>query len=141
QIRAEVKNLFAALLAFRDSQANNNRTAIINQARTYIDRHFSDANLSLNEVAAQVNFSPNHFSAVFSEETGGTFRDYLTGARLEQARKLLRSTRLKCSEVAFQCGYNDPHYFSMIFRKNTGQTPQQFRHEARLKTQKGSQAA
>ena len=81
----------------------------------------------MNEVAEQVNFSPNHFSTVFSDETGETFRNYLTRVRIEQAKKLLRSTKLMCSEVAMECGYNDPHYFSITFRKNTGLTPQQFR--------------
>ena len=73
-------------LAFRDSQANHDRAAIIHRPGPISTRHFSDPNLSLNEVAAQVNFSPNHFSAVFSDETGDTFRDYLTRTRLEQAK-------------------------------------------------------
>jgi two-component system, response regulator YesN len=127
QLKAETSSLFNMALNFRDSQAESDRAALIHQAKMYIASHFSDAGISLNEVATQVNFSPNHFSAVFSEETGGTFRDYLTQTRVEQAKKLLRMTRLKCSEVAFQCGYNDPHYFSFIFRKNSGLTPQQYR--------------
>lgn len=131
QIRAEIEKVFAAALAFRDEQARNDRAAIVQQARAYIDAHFTDPGLSLNEVAAQVNFSPNHFSAVFREATGVTFRDYLTRARLEQAKKLLRSTRLKIAEVAYQCGYNDPHYFSIIFRKNIRATPQQYRAASR----------
>jgi two-component system response regulator YesN len=131
QVREQIERLFLAALAFRDSLADNDRAGIIAQAKTYIANHFADSNLSLNEVAAQVNFSPNHFSAVFSAETGETFRDTLTHIRIEQAKKLLRTTHLKCSEVAFQCGYNDAHYFSVIFRKNCGMTPQQFRISAR----------
>jgi two-component system response regulator YesN len=127
QIRAETRRLFTEALVYRDSQVGNDRSTIIRRARQYIDEHFSDSDLSLNEIAAEVGFSPNHFSAVFSAETGGTFRDYLTRTRIEHAKKLLSSSRLKCSEVAFQCGYNDPHYFSVIFRKNDGMTPQQFR--------------
>lgn len=131
QVRAETRSLFAISAAYRDSQTNHDRASVVLQAKSYIASHFSDSNLSLNEVAAQVNFSPNHFSAVFSSETGGTFRDYLTQTRINQAKKLLRTTKMKCSEVGYQCGYNDSHYFSMIFRKNTGLTPQQFRDESR----------
>ena len=127
QVRAELRPLFLAALAFRDNQAGSDRAALLQKAKEYIETHFSDPGLSLNEVAAQVNFSPNHFSAVFSQETGGTFRDYLTHTRIEQAQKLLRATHLKVVKVAFQCGYNDPHYFSVIFRKVTGLSPQQFR--------------
>ncbi len=133
QMRSELRNLFEAALLFRDSQAGSDRATLIQKAKDYIDTHFSDSNLSLNEVAVQANFSPNHFSAVFSAETGGTFRDYLTHARIEQARKLLRTTRLKVSEVAYQCGYNDPHYFSATFRKITAKSPQQFRDEGRAR--------
>lgn len=128
QVRDELGRLFVTALAFRDQQAGSNRATIIHQARTYIDAHLGDSKLSLNEVAAQVNFSPNHFSMVFSSETGETFRDYLTRSRIEQAKKLLRSTRLKCAEVAYRCGYNDPHYFSVIFRKHTNLTPHQYRN-------------
>ncbi len=131
RVRAELGQVFAAALAYRDNQAGSDRASLIQKAKDYIDGRFSDSKLSLNEVAAQVNFSPNHFSAVFREETGGTFRDYLTQTRIAQAQKLLRATRLKISEVAYQCGYNDPHYFSVIFRKSTGQRPQQYRSAAR----------
>jgi two-component system response regulator YesN len=137
QIRAETRKPLIAALAFRDLQVNNDRATIINQAKTYINNHFSDSNLSLNEVAVQVNFSPNHFSAVFTNETGENFRDYLARARVEQAKKLLRSTSLKCAEVALRCGYNDPHYFSIIFRKSTGVPPQQFRILAKNRRQGG----
>jgi two-component system, response regulator YesN len=126
-IRSEIRKMLSLALRLRDSQAGNDRKSIIQKAKSYIDSHFSDSHLSLNEVAAQVNFSPNHFSAVFSEVTGINFRDYLVDTRISHAKRLLQTTRLKCSEVAYQCGYNDPHYFSIIFRKISGQTPQQFR--------------
>jgi two-component system, response regulator YesN len=127
EIKSQTRNIFLRVISFRDQQTNNGREMIIHQARAYIDKNYGNAELSLNEVATQVNFSPNHFSAVFSEETGETFKDYLTRIRIEEAKKLLRTTGHKISEVAVQCGYNDPHYFSQIFRKGTGLTPQQFR--------------
>ncbi len=128
QIRAETQRIFTSVLTFRDAQTHSQqRVALIHQARAYIDHHYARPDLSLNDVAAQVNLSPNHFSTVFSHETGETFKDYLTRVRLDRAKELLRTTSLKSFEVAEQCGYNDPHYFSHIFRKHTGQTPQQFR--------------
>jgi len=131
QMRAGTRKIFATAIAYRDSQVNNNRTNVVHQARAYIDLHFRDSELSLNQVADQVNFSPNHFSAVFSAETGETFKDYLIRARIEHAKNLLLTTRMKCADVALECGYNDPHYFSINFRKNVGLTPQQFRNAPR----------
>ena len=127
EIRAETKQLFKTALDFRNNQVNNDRTLIVKEAKNYIHAHYTDPNLSLNEVAGQVSFSPNHFSAMFSDEAGETFRDYLAKTRVTQAKRLLRTTGLKISEIAIQSGYNDPHYFSIIFRKHTGLSPQQFR--------------
>lgn len=131
QFKAEVRKIIEAGLAFRDSLAKTDRATIVQTAKSFIAGHFSDPNLSLPEVAARVNFSPNHFSVVFSEETGSTFKDYLTNLRIDQAKKLLRLSNSKCSEVAYQVGYNDSHYFSMLFRKKTGLTPQQYRNSSK----------
>jgi two-component system response regulator YesN len=129
QMREETRRIFARALAFRDSQVRHQRALIVHQAKAYIDTHFINPDLSLSKVAAHVNLSPSHFSAVFSRETGQTFKEYLTRLRIERAKELLRTTNLKSFEVAYQSGYNDPHYFSYIFRKNTGLSPQQFRSQ------------
>ena len=91
----------------------------------------ANPDLSLNNVAAQVNFSPSHFSAVFSRETGETFTECLINIRMEKARELLRTTTLKSFEIASQIGYNDPHYFSYVFKKHTGLSPRKFRWQTR----------
>ncbi|MAU01578.1 MAG: hypothetical protein CL608_30945 [Anaerolineaceae bacterium] len=127
QMREAVRSIFSAVLTFRNDQAQYEKNKLIFQAKEFIDTHFSDPSLLLNEVAATVNLSPSHFSVVFGRETGESFKDYLTRVRIERAKELLRTTNMKCSEVAFQSGYNDPHYFSYVFRKNTGLPPQQFR--------------
>jgi two-component system response regulator YesN len=131
QIKDEIQRLLTSAMTFRDRLAESGRSAIIQQAKSYIADHFSEADLSLNQVAEQVSFSPNHFSAIFRSETGLTFRDYLANTRIEQAKKLLVNSSMKCSEIAYHCGYNDPHYFSLLFRRSCGQTPQQFRNTNR----------
>jgi two-component system response regulator YesN len=68
QLREETRRVFAGALAFRDNQAQNQYGTIIHQARKYIERHYADPDLSLNEVAAHVNLSPSHFSTVFSHK-------------------------------------------------------------------------
>ena len=126
-IKAELDGIFSEALAFRDSRVGNERALIVQRAQDYIDRHFGDADLSLPEVAGQVNLSPGHLSTVFSQEAGETFRDYLSRVRIERAKQLLRTTNQTCAAIAYQCGYNDPHYFSSFFKKQTGLTPQEFR--------------
>jgi two-component system response regulator YesN len=127
QLREETRQVFASALAFRDSQTQNQYKTLINQAKKYIEAHYTDPNLSLNDVANQVNFSPSHFSVVFSREMGMTFKDYLINIRMEKAKELLRTTPLKSFEISSQIGYNDPHYFSYVFKKHTNLSPKQFR--------------
>jgi two-component system response regulator YesN len=99
----------------------------VEKSREYIAERYSDASISLNSVAEHVGLSPNHFSAIFSQETGETFIERLTAARLAKARELLRDTRARASEIAYMVGYNDPHYFSYVFRKNVGLSPSDYR--------------
>jgi two-component system, response regulator YesN len=132
QLREETRRVFAGALAFRDGQAQNQYRVMIHQARKYIERHYANPDLSLNDVAAQVNLSPSHFSVVFSHETGETFTEYLTNIRIEKAKELLRTTPLKSFEISFQIGYNDPHYFSYVFKKHTSLSPRKFRLQTKV---------
>ena len=127
QLRERARNLLAAALAFRDSRVIHQYAGVIKRAQEYIERHYTDADLSLNEVAAQVGLSSSHFSTVFSHQTGQTFKEYLTEIRIKKAKELLRTTPMKAFEICYQVGYNDPHYFSHVFHKNTGLTPIEFR--------------
>ena len=100
---------------------------MLQQAKDYIEHHYTDPNMSLNEVAARVSHSPSHFSTLFSQETGQTFKAYLTQLRIKRAKELLRTTTLKSTEISYQVGYNDAHYFSYVFRKTTELSPKEFR--------------
>ncbi len=130
QMKAKLKGVFTKVLDFRNGHVNRERTSLLRQAKTYIDEHFSDPNLQMSQVAETVSLSASHFSSVFSQEMGVTFRDYVGMVRINKAKELLRTTNLKCSEVAYQSGYNDPHYFSYVFKKKTGRSPKDFRQEA-----------
>jgi two-component system response regulator YesN len=130
QMNKELKSLIERALNFRNRQTNHERTILIQEAKAFIEENFSNPDLHMNGVAAKFNLSSSHFSTVFSQEVGETFRDYLNTLRIDRARELLRTTNLKCSEIAYQCGYNDSHYFSTVFKKKTGFSPQQFRGQS-----------
>ncbi len=127
QLREQVYKILSSALTFRDCQCNSQYRDLIHQAKQYLECHYVNSELSLNEVASQVNLSASHFSMVFSQETGQTFKEYLTELRINKARELLRMTTLRSAEIAYQVGYNDPHYFSSVFKKNTGFSPLEFR--------------
>lgn len=129
EIHAQTRDIVCGAIAFRDSQTTNQYASMIRQAKEYISQQYIEPDLSLNRVAACVNLSPCHFSAVFSQETGTTFKEYLTEIRIQRAKELLRTTALHSSEISDQIGYNDPHYFSYVFRKSTNCSPKEFRSQ------------
>jgi len=129
QLREQVRKIVTTALAYRDGQPKGQYKGLIRQANEFIEQHYADPDLSLNEVAALVNLSASYFSVVFSQETGHTFKEYLTGIRISKAKELLRMTGLRSADIAYQVGYNDPHYFSSVFKKHTGLSPIEFRSQ------------
>ena len=114
-------------ISYRDSQIHSKHHLRIREAKRFIDNEYLRQDLSLYNVASHVNVSPNHFSTIFSQKTGETFIEYLTSVRIAKAKQLLQNNKMKCSDIAFEVGYSDPHYFSFIFKKNTGVSPRVFR--------------
>jgi two-component system response regulator YesN len=123
----KIKTLFDAVIDFRDSQQGGKYNTMILKAKDYIDRHYMDEDISLHAVASHVNFSQNHFSTIFSQETNGSFIEYLTKVRIGKAKELLINSHLKSADIAYDVGFSDPHYFSFIFKKHTGISPREFR--------------
>ena len=100
---------------------------VIDKAKVYIQAHYQK-DISLDDVSREVNISPYYFSKLFKEETGQNFIEYLTQIRMEHAKQLMeKDTELSMKEVCIACGYQDPNYFSRIFKKNMGQTPTEYK--------------
>ena len=114
-------------IELRDSESKRQQRDLLIQAIEFIDEHYPDESISLDKVAREVNISPNYFSAMFSQEVGQTFVEYLTGKRIGEAKRMLRQTDKRSSEIAFAVGYKDPHYFSFVFKKVSGCTPSEYR--------------
>lgn len=122
-----IVKIVAKALELRDKTASNRYSDVVDEVMNYIENNYADEDLSLNLLASHVNFSPNHLSMVFSQQTGQTFIKYLTDYRMNKAKELLRCTNKKSSVVSMEVGYKDPHYFSYLFKKTQGMTPTQYR--------------
>lgn len=120
-------NMLRRAIALRDEKSGNKNRSILESAITYINGHYMDENMSLNTAAQVANISANHFSALFSQNVGQTFIEYLTSIRMEHAKELLRCTGKRSSEIAGEVGYKDAHYFSYLFKKTQGMTPSDYR--------------
>ena len=120
-------DILRSAVMLRKENTQGRYADVVNEVISYIDEHYSDEELSLNTLAAHVNFSPNHLSAVFRQQTGNTFIKYLTDYRLDKAKELLLATSKKSNEIGAMVGYKDPHYFSYLFKKTLGMTTTQYR--------------
>ena len=122
-----MKNLLRAACELRGGVRNSRHSEIVDKVIRYVEEHYQDEELSLNQVADHVSFSANNLSTVFHQEYGQSFVKYLTDFRMNKAKKLLREKGMRSSDVCYEVGYKDPHYFSSIFKKTQGMTPTQYR--------------
>jgi two-component system response regulator YesN len=100
------------------------------KAIEYVHAHYAGG-IQLGDAADAAQVSPAYLSRLFSEHCKTTFIDYVTELRIENAEKLLRESKMNIKEVAFASGYQDPNYFSKIFRKFTGLSPMAYAGEAK----------
>ena len=119
--------LLGRALELRDAVLHSRYHDAVIRATRYIDRHYTDPGLTLNETAGHAQVSASYLSALFRHELNTTFVEYLTEKRLEQAKALLRDTRMYSGEIARAVGYNSSHYFSALFQKTQHCTPSAYR--------------
>jgi two-component system response regulator YesN len=100
----------------------------IEKAMLYLSQHYTE-NLSFEETAKSVNVSSAYLSRLFSKETGFSFIDHLNRIRVIHAQELLTNGKFYVSEVAYKVGFNNPKYFSQVFRKYIGYTPIGYRNQ------------
>ena len=83
-------------------------------------------NISLNDISKLVGVSVQYFSKLFKEEMGCNYVDWLNTLRIKRAKELINTSHLSIKEVGFKVGYNDPNYFSRIFKRYEGIAPTEY---------------
>ena len=101
-------------------------------AVNYINRYYKE-NPSLQQVADYMNLSAHYMSKLFKRETGENFSTYLTRCRMEEAKDRIKYTDENLIAIAYELGFNEPNYFSRVFKKIEGITPSQYRNRVRKK--------
>ena len=124
---AYAEKMVSQAITIRDQNSGNKNRSSLKTAVDFIESHYMEEEISLNTVANVANVSANHFSALFSQNMGQTFIEYLTSLRMNKAKELLRCTGMRSSEIAGEIGYKDAHYFSYLFKKTQGMTPSDYR--------------
>ncbi|SFF00249.1 helix-turn-helix domain-containing protein [Alteribacillus iranensis] len=93
----------------------------------YIDEHYYEC-IEINDLVKLSRLNTSLFYYKFKKHTGFTPLQYITHKRINKAKHLLLSTSMKIYDVAHAVGYKDSYYFSRMFKRMVGVSPQKFKH-------------
>lgn len=110
---------------------NNTSKRLIIDAQNIVKDRYMEADISLDEVCAQLGVSNSYFSSIFKKEVGKSFISYLTDYRMDIAEDLVLNTDEKSYTIAEKVGYLDANYFSYVFKKKFGVSPSKYRASAK----------
>lgn len=103
--------------------------SVILPAVTYMGEHYHEQ-INLEQYARIVNLSVGRFAHLFTTHIGISPYRYILSLRMDEARELLENTSMGINDISVQVGFNDPGYFSRLFRKNLGCSPKEYRDRA-----------
>ncbi|MEG0639433.1 MAG: PocR ligand-binding domain-containing protein [Clostridia bacterium] len=119
----EIVESFVSAVSMPSTQSGS---AAIRVAIRFIAKHYAEP-LTLSQLASEVSLSPSYFSAQFAKIMGMGYREYVNFVRVEEAKRLLSATDYPLSQIAVAIGFSDQSYFSKVFKRATGLSPQKYR--------------
>ncbi|WP_028390029.1 response regulator transcription factor [Bacillus cihuensis] len=126
QLRTETNHLLNQMWQSYTDYQNQVEDDTIKQIKHYIIEH-SHKEISLDGIAQKFELSPIYISKLFKEQLGVNYISFLTKCRLEKAKKLMLNHEKSLKEITFEVGYQDPNYFSKVFKKMYGASPTEYR--------------
>jgi two-component system, response regulator YesN len=115
----------------KENHVSYNEKLIID-LKSFINTNYKEP-IVLDDLGKLFHKNPAYLCSLFSKAVGNTIFEYITNVRLNNAKKLLRSSNLKVSEICKQVGYENQKYFNQVFKKNIGTTPGFYRSQHILK--------
>ncbi len=103
--------------------------SLVEEAKRVMNEEYGNAELNISLVAKRLHITSSYLSRLFHSIAGETCMNYLTNVRIQAAQKLLAGSSIKSYEIAQMVGYDNPNYFSALFKKHTGVPPRQYRTE------------
>jgi two-component system response regulator YesN len=121
-----MKQIYHTTMKYMRLHRQTKSTKITEAALKYIESHYHDPGLQLDMIAQHVHINSSYLRALFKKETGTTMNSYITQHRMQKAKELMSSGNIKLSEIALEIGYNDPAYFSKVFKRYFGYSPREY---------------
>lgn len=126
EIHQWIKNLINNLLDYLIQKKDTKNSRIVLKAQNYLEKNYMNK-LTLLDVSQHIQLSEGYFSKLFTQETGESFKQYLTRIRITKAKELLAHTNMKIYEICEQIGYENVEHFSRVFKKEIGISPLQYK--------------
>lgn len=126
ELKSYISTILVKIAEYFSKKYNQKNTKVISRIKEIIEQRYKE-DISVAKISEEVYLTPNYISLIFKQATGETITEYITKVRMEQAKKLFKSTDLRILEIAEKVGYEDPHYFSKAFKKYTGIHPKMYR--------------
>lgn len=102
--------------------------SVVNRAKAFIHEHYAE-NISRTEIAASMYLTPEYMAKIFKKETGVSLKQYLSDYRIARAKELLTDPNVRVSDAAGRVGFDNLSYFSTVFKKTVGMSPNDYQNE------------
>ena len=119
--------------AFSSLEQTAKQQTISQKVHRYIRDHYSE-NIDRNSIAEGFYVSPEYLGKVYKRETGKSLKDSISEYRIQKAKELLLTPKVRIGEVAMRVGFDSFTYFSTMFKKYTGVTPNEYRKNLNVDT-------
>mgnify|MGYP001435275182 CR=1 FL=1 len=123
-------NLGATIAELNANKQRERSDGMIERVHRYIDQYLHEE-LSLTRLAGLVYLSPSYFSRLYKQKTGTGLLEYIIETRIQKSKLLLKTTNKKIHEIAAEVGLESAPYFTRLFRKKVGMTPQEYRERSK----------
>ena len=121
-----ISNIFIAIKEKLMKKARSKSRQLVDEIIKHIEKNFFKG-INMNTLSAELYYSTNYLNRIFKQEVGETIFDYAIKFRIEKTKELLCNRAVKLYEITSLMGYSNPAYFSAVFKKYTGMTPNEYR--------------
>ena len=124
------------IMFIRKEEENKSNTHIFPDKES-MDNHLVDSviellkkniysKITINEICASLNYSKTYISKIFNQSCGCTIVEYYTQLKIKEAKVLLRNNANSIAEISNLLCFNDPHYFTRVFKRSTNMSPREY---------------
>ncbi|MCG7384671.1 response regulator [Paenibacillus sp. ACRRY] len=121
-----INKLFGQVLDYSSAKKSTKSKNLLELAKSYINNHFSDSELSVEQISQDLYISSSYLRKIFKNELDITVTDYITKLRMNKAKELILQGNVKITDISSMVGYNYSPYFSTSFKKFFGVSPSEF---------------